>query len=120
MEKINLELCELNDYLSVDADDRFDDSCDGEFGYRVFYSVPKSEIDRLGVFNDLIDELEEGETYCGELEFSVDENGEQYGEVLLWFSIEEPDGGTTNEDFVDYSRYDITPLIDDFNNQKKK
>ena len=36
MEKINLELCELNDYLSVDADDRFDDSCNGEFGYRVF------------------------------------------------------------------------------------
>ena len=118
MEKINLELCELCDYLSVNEDDCFDDSCNGEFGYRVFYSVPKSEIDRLGVFTNLIEELEEGEQYCGELEFSVDENGEQYGEVLLWFSIEECDGGTTNEDFIDYSSYDVTSLVNDFNNQK--
>ena len=122
MEKLNLSLCEYSDKISLDAEGNLDDSKNGEFGYKVFYEVPKSEIDRLEAFKDLDEfkELEEGEDYCGELEFSVDENGEQCGEVLLWFSIEvEDEESTENVDFVNYEN-DISELVDDFNNRQMK
>ena len=118
MEKINLSLCELSDWIPVGPNDELDDNFNGEYGYRVFYEVPKSEIDRLGVFKDLdeIQDLEEGEDYCGELEFTVDENGNQDGEILLWCAIVD-ECGTSNIEFVDYE-HDVDELVNDFNNRQ--
>lgn len=119
MKKIDLSLCECSDYITLGPNGDLDDSKHGEFGYRVFYEVPKSEVDRLGVFKDideLKNELKEGEDYCGEIEFSVDKNGEQYGEVLLWCSIEDEES-IENIEFVYYEN-DISELVDDFNNKQ--
>lgn len=120
MQKIDLSLCECNDYIPLGANGDFDDSKNGEYGYRVFYNVPKSEVDKLGVFKDMdeLKELEEDEDYCGEIEFSVDENGEQYGEVLLWCTITSEEE-CENIDFVDYDE-DISQLVDEFNNELEK
>lgn len=118
MEKLNLSLCEYSDKISLDLEGNLDNSKNGEFGYKVFYEVPKSEIDNLGVFKDLgeLKELEEGEDYCGEIEFSVDENGEQCGEVLLWCTITSEEE-SQNIEFVNYEN-DISELVDDFNNRQ--
>ena len=117
MENISLSLCEFSEKIPLGSEGELDDSKSGEFGYRVFYEVPKSEVERLGVFKDLdeIKELEEGEDYCGEIEFSVDENGEQYGEVLLWCTIASEEE-SENVDFVNYE-HDISELVEDFNNE---
>lgn len=120
MQKIDLSLCECNDYISLGANGDLDDSKNGEYGYRVFYNVPKSEVDKLGVFKDMeeLKDLEENQDYCGEIEFSVDENGEQYGEVLLWCTITS-EAECENIDFIDYDE-DISQLVDDFNNELEK
>lgn len=115
MKKIDLSLCEFSSKIPLGPEGNLDDSKNGEYGYKVFYDVPKSEIDKLGVFKV---EDEESEYTGGEIEFTVDENGEQCGEILVWCSREDEDS-VENIDFVNYYN-SILLLVEDFNNRENE
>lgn len=105
----------FSDKISIDADGNFNDAMNGKFGYRVFYAIPKEELLAPNLFISLPESC-----ISGELEFTVNENGEQIGEVLLWATIQDEDDpeSYTNEDFVNYEE-DISAFVDDFNKRNK-
>ena len=108
---IDYNKCSFSDCAALNAEGGLDDTQTGEFGYRVFYDVPKDELIKTGLF-EVLDENVIG----GELEFTVDDEGnlQTDEEVLLWTTIETEDGNLENDDFEDYWE-DISPLVSDFN-----
>lgn len=124
---INLSKCELDEYFNIDSDGRiydevntvYEDELYEEGSRRVFYNVPVEEITKSGYFNE--DQMLDDEfIVCGgQIEFTVDKDGKQTGEVLLWLSVEIlEDGGIENSDFVNFNE-DISILVDDFNDRNK-
>ena len=116
---LNRHHCAFSEKVSVDAEDRLDDFKNGEYGYRVFYDVSSNDIRNSGGFTE--DQLsdDEMELCGGQVEFTVDKDGNQVGEVLLWVSLEDEEHNTENTDFVDISDADISELVDDFNRLEK-
>ena len=127
MSRIDASACTLDEAIPLNQEGHLDDSETGNYGYRVFYHVPRMELAKSGEFGNLPEGCVEGEIGnlpedCveGEIEFTVDKDGIQNGEVLLWMTVEDLDGGFTNEDFVPYDDMNvISALVDDFNNQEK-
>mgnify|MGYP006352047873 CR=1 FL=1 len=115
MSRIDANKCTLEEAVPLNQEGHLDDSQIGNYGYRVFYHVPRMELSKSGEFGNLPEDC-----VAGEIEFTVDKDGIQNGEVLLWMTVEDLDGGFTNEDFVSYNDMDvISALVDDFNNQEK-
>ena len=115
MSRIDASMCTLNEAVPLNEEGHLDDSKTGDYGYRVFYNVPRMELAKSGEFGNLPEDC-----VAGEIEFTVNTDGVQEGEVLLWMTVEDLDGGLTNEDFVPYDDMDvISALVDDFNNQEK-
>jgi hypothetical protein len=113
MEKIYLSDCEFDIAAPIDENDGLDDSLNGEYGYRVFYNVKKD----APWFSNYFDEIP-AQFVGGQMEFTVDEDGEQIGEVLLWTTAETENNGYENVDFIDYFG-DISELVDNFNEKMK-
>lgn len=109
MRKISLKKCGCADYITLDRDGNLALYESGEFGYRVFYDVPRTELIKSKAFAKLPDNC-----VGGEIEFTVDAYGNQVddSEVLLFFTLQVEDG-FENGDFVVYP-FDITKLIKDF------
>lgn len=103
---LHLEKCVYAHSIPLDKDGNLNDSENGKYGYRVFYTVPLRElvVNLFAVVKN---------TIGGELEFSVDGSGKQVGEVLLWTSVEDGDG-ISNDEFVPYCE-DISDFVNDFN-----
>ena len=115
MSRIDASMCTLNEAVPLNEEGHLDDSKAGDYGYRVFYNVPRMELAKSGEFGNLPEDC-----VAGEIEFTVNTDGVQEGEVLLWMTVEDYGGGFTNEDFVSYDDMDvISVLVDDFNNQEK-
>ena len=113
---IDLSRCTLDTKIPVDRNDRLNDFLKAEeiFGYRVFYNVPAQEIKKSGYFTEAEMSGDDDSKMCGgQIEFSVDTAGDQFGETLLWISFEETDGSTSNTDYVDFYE-DISMLVEDF------
>ena len=105
--ELNFSKCTLASSIALDEQDKLDDSQNGQYGYRVFYTVPIEELSKF--FN-----ARPVGAVSGELEFTVDADGKQYGEVLLWTTIEDDDGSLTNDDFIPYNE-DISEFVKSFN-----
>ena len=115
MSRIDASACTLDEAIPLNQEGHLDDSETGNYGYRVFYHVPRMELSKSGEFGNLPEDC-----VAGEIEFTVDKDGVQAGEILLWMTVEDLDGGFTNEDFVPYDDMNvISALVDDFNNQEK-
>lgn len=109
MNKLNLKNCTFNDAIALDEEGNLDDNANGKYGFRAFYTVPKKELIASQAFHDLPNNYNNGE-----LEFSVDRSGKQFGETLLWMTTIDNDNMLSNEDFVEYE-FDITELVENFN-----
>lgn len=107
----------LDTMIPVNKDDNFDESKNGEYGYRVFYDVNEDEefFRQSGLATDGLD----GEFAGGQLEFTVDANCALIGEaeVLLWITCKDDEGSYTNADFVNYNE-DISYVVEDLKKQK--
>lgn len=101
MSKLSTKRCKFSECCPVNENDELDDFSHGEYGYRVFFETPKAWL-RDYFDADYLDEL--GDSLVnGELEFTVDGDGDQVGEVLLWATIKDDmaDDGFINDDYVD-------------------
>ena len=110
--KLNLERCAYSDCVPLDEDGKLDDFKDGEYGYSVFYTIPKDELISSKIFNNIPDNCVEGE-----LEFSVDSKGNQIGEVLVYTTVMTEEDLFENDDF-EYYNEDISLLVKKFKNHK--
>lgn len=104
---LDITKCKFCDAIPVDKDGNINTTSEGVYGYKVFYTVPRSELRKTGLFEKL------PKNCCGgELEFMADKDGEhlqhtlnedgtdRYYQTLLWLSKEEQ-GETENTDFVE-------------------
>ena len=116
MKELNFDKCQVRSYVTLDSEGRLDDTQTGQFGFRVFYDVPRDEIVRTGLFKSLDDDV-----IGGQLEFTLDGEGNPTGETLLWLTVENmmkkvgDKSYFENSDFENYDG-DITPFITDFFN----
>lgn len=107
-QKINLPACKYADSASLDAEGNLSHFADGSHGHRVFYTVPKEELEATGLFSELPENC-----IGGELEFAVNAEGKQEGEVLLWITVMDNEDDITNTEFEFYDG-DVALLADDF------
>lgn len=112
MKALDFNKCSVDNYIPLDKDGCFDDSQTGQYGFRVFYNVPRDEVIKSELFEVLDDDL-----IGGQLEFTVDGNGDLTGEVLLWTTVadimKKDKKFFENKDFENYDG-DITPFVNDF------